>query len=253
MEKYGHVFATIYNNNFSQFADDTFTQIYSLIEQQEISLQNKNILDLCCGTGRLSLHFLRKGFNVTGIDISEHMLTYAMKNAEKYIEAGQAQFILGDATNFALDQHYSLIVSTYDALNHLENDEALQSCFKCVYDVLEEKGTFVFDLNTRLALTTSDGLSVHEDQNSLFITKRQYHPSFQKACTVFSGFVKQKNNDTYVRFQQIVYNTIFELDKVKNYLLDIGWSKVDFTLSHDLNQVLKDPESVHRVFVIAKK
>ncbi|MCB0287866.1 MAG: methyltransferase domain-containing protein, partial [Calditrichaeota bacterium] len=35
------------------------------------------VLDLCCGTGDLALHFLQNGFPVTGVDISAGMLDLA--------------------------------------------------------------------------------------------------------------------------------------------------------------------------------
>lgn len=58
------------------------------------------ILDIGCGTGRHSIELAKRGYQVTGIDISAGMLAIAEQNAAK---AGVAvQLIQGDATSFAL-------------------------------------------------------------------------------------------------------------------------------------------------------
>ncbi len=42
-----------------------------------------NILDIPCGTGRLALQLAKKGFNVTGIDISEEFITGLTQKVEE--------------------------------------------------------------------------------------------------------------------------------------------------------------------------
>lgn len=56
-------------------------------------------LDLGCGTGVKSIYLAKKGFRVTGIDISEAAIKYARKNAKK---AGmKVEFIVADATDLS--------------------------------------------------------------------------------------------------------------------------------------------------------
>ena len=40
------------------------------------------------------------------------------------------KLLVGDASNFVLDERFGLVVSTYDSLNHLEDEFALQKCFR---------------------------------------------------------------------------------------------------------------------------
>jgi ubiquinone/menaquinone biosynthesis C-methylase UbiE len=41
------------------------------------------LLDLGCGTGRHALHFAERGFDVTGVDLSEHMLAITRAKARE--------------------------------------------------------------------------------------------------------------------------------------------------------------------------
>jgi len=54
-----------------------------------------HILDVACGTGRFSLPCARRGAQVTGVDISENMLTLAEKMASEEILSG-CRFVRGD-------------------------------------------------------------------------------------------------------------------------------------------------------------
>src|SRR5690349_11804396 len=40
-----------------------------------------HLIDLGCGTGRLCVHFARKGFDCVGVDLSDEMLAKAKENA----------------------------------------------------------------------------------------------------------------------------------------------------------------------------
>ncbi|MEB3219799.1 MAG: class I SAM-dependent methyltransferase [Nostocales cyanobacterium 94392] len=103
--------------------------------------QGTHILDLGCGTGQLAQYLKSKGYQVTGIDISEGMLNYARENAPG------VEFILTDARFFDLPFTFDGVISTSDSLNHLMNLEDLTHVFQNVYTSLLANGLFVFDLN----------------------------------------------------------------------------------------------------------
>ncbi len=253
MQVYNEVFSSIYNLRFSNFVDKVFPKISDYYRQMNVSSWNSHILDLCCGTGQLAVHFLKEGYHVNGLDISEGMLKHARKNAEPFIQEGKAHFVKGDATDFKMDNKFGLVVSTYDSLNHLESEEALINCFKCVYNVLDEDGVFIFDLNTKRALSSMKGSMIHEDNNHLIMNVRQFDPFVNRASTRFSGFVKHKKSDYYVRFDQLIFNTVFDMNFVKENLLNIGWKNVQFSNGEDLNVPAEYPENEERVYIIAHK
>lgn len=250
---YQKKFASIYNLHWSDFARKVAPALRAFYESTPGWSSHRCVLDLCCGTGQLASHFLEHNYSVTGLDASEHMLTYARENNAAYIVAGEARFILGDATNFNFAESFGLIVSTFDALNHLENLDALIHCFECVYPVLISDGYFIFDLNTRTGLKRWNSLSVDERSEDIFLVKRGiFSPDMERAWTRISGFLRLENG-LYERFEETAYNTVFDLQEVREALLNVGWRKVHFARVDDLSTPLDDPESEVRVFIVANK
>lgn len=170
MQAYGSSFAKVYNKRWSGFARQAAPLIQAFYETTPLGHSNRALFDLCCGTGQLAVHFLGHGYRVVGIDLSEPMLRLAEENAHHYVEIGQARFVQGDASDFTLDERFGLVVSTFDALNHLADEEALKQCFQCVFQVCE--GTFVFDLNTREGLGRWNSINIDDsDQDALTLTR----------------------------------------------------------------------------------
>ena len=65
------------------------------------------VLELACGTGRLTLLLAERGLKVTGLDNSEAMLVAAEAKAAAYGLA--TRFVLGNVRQFALDPEFDLI------------------------------------------------------------------------------------------------------------------------------------------------
>jgi SAM-dependent methyltransferase len=252
MQAYSRAFARVYNKRWTAFAHRVAPMIAEFYASTAIGKANRSILDLCCGTGQLALHLLEQGYNVTGIDLSEHMLQYARENASAYVENGQAQFMQADAAGFSLDRQFGLIASTFDALNHLESQEALQTCFQSVFAVLVEDGYFVFDLNTRAGLMRWNNLSVDDSEEAMIVTRGIYDGVGNRAYTRVSGFLKAANGQ-YDRFEETVYNTVFDMAWVRDTLLQIGWRDVHFARYEALAAPITEPEKEQRVFFVACK
>jgi SAM-dependent methyltransferase len=251
MQAYNQGFARVYNAKWSGFARQVAPLILDFYTSTSIGWGNKSVLDLCCGTGQLAVHFLERGYHAVGLDLSEHMLHYARENAHQYVEVGQVRFIQGDASNFDLDERFGLVVATFDALNHFENEQALKRCFECVYAVCE--GFFIFDLNTRSGLRRWNSISVDENSDdALIISRGIYDGQSDRAWTKITGFV-QEPSGLYERFDETVFNSAYEMDKVKSSLLEVGWKEVYFARIQDLATPLAEPEQEGRVFIVASK
>jgi ubiquinone/menaquinone biosynthesis C-methylase UbiE len=85
------------------FTKNTIQEVDFLLE--ELSLQpGSSILDVGCGTGRHSIELAKRGYTVTGLDLSSEMLTRAADAAKS---AGvNVNWIRSDATQFSLHENY---------------------------------------------------------------------------------------------------------------------------------------------------
>lgn len=249
MQKYGSIFARIYNErwvNFAQHIAPLIQQYYESLDQRP-----KTLLDVCCGTGQLARHFLDAGYRVVGIDLSADMLEQARANTAGYITAGQADFLQKDAAAFTLDEQFGLVVSTFDALNHLPDECALRGCFESVRNVLISGGMFIFDLNTRAGLLQHwNGIHI-EDSPELMLVNRAIYDGGDKAYTRITGFVPTPD-ELYERFEETFYNTAFVIADVQNMLLETGFKTVHCAEMHDLTIPVEDPESLRRVYFVAQ-
>ena len=251
MQAYGQGFARVYNARWSGYAKQVAPVILDFYAATPIAQTNKSVLDLCCGTGHLGIHFLENGYTAVGIDLSEHMLKYARENAAQYVESGKARFVQADAGDFTLEERFGLVVSVYDSLNHLEDEQALKGCFRCVYGVCD--GYFVFDLNTRLGLKRWNSIQVQEfSDDEVVITRGIYDGQGDKAWTRITGFVG-RGDGLFERIDETVFNTVFSVDRVNQMLLEVGWKEVHFARLRDLRTPLAEPEDEGRVFAVARK
>lgn len=252
MQAYNPSFARVYNLRWSNFALNAAPRLRAYYESTPLGQENYNLLDLCCGTGQLALHFLDNGYKVLGLDLSAAMLEYARENTAPYIVGGQARFLQADAANFELDEHFGLVLSTFDALNHLPDFSALKGCFLSVYPVLEDGGQFIFDLNTTEGLRRWTGLAVEDSPELMLVNRALYDEASQKAFSRISGFALNSEG-LYERFEEITYEVAFDLQAVKEGLFETGFRSVRFSRLQDLSAPIDQPERESRIFILAEK
>ena len=103
----------------------------------------KEMLDLGCGTGNLLVKFAKAGANVTGVDLSNEMLSVAADKLHRF--NNNALLIQYDIAEFKQNKKFDFIYSTCDTVNYL-TFEAFSSMLKNVTDMLGERAVFTFDL-----------------------------------------------------------------------------------------------------------
>ena len=251
-QAYGPAFARVYNRLWAGFAAQHAPLIREYYAGTAIGRINRDLLDVCCGTGQLARHFLEHGYRVTGVDLSEPMLALARENCREYTADGRARFVQADASQFAVGGPFGLAVSTFDALNHLSDFESLAGCFKSVRAALAQGGWFIFDLNTRLGLRRWNTIHVDDTEELMLVNRGVYDGRSDRAYTILTGFTRNADG-AYDRFEEAAYNTVFDLGQVRGELLATGWRAVHFARAQALASPLDDPESEGRVFVVAHK
>lgn len=246
MAAYSQDFAIVYDSLFSNYARAVAPFIYEFYMQADISRDHKNLLDLCCGTGQLAQYFSERGFKITGIDLSEAMLDFARRHTPS------GRFIVADAADFALSAHFGLVTSTYNALNHLKDMDVLRRCFERVFAVTLPSGYFIFDLKTRKGLQNWQNPFVHETDSTFLIMRGGSKKNSDQAFTRITVFMKQDTGN-YMRVNERLDNTIFDMSQVKAALKAVGWRNVYFARLSALRQPLTQPEDEDRIFIVAQK
>jgi SAM-dependent methyltransferase len=252
MQAYSSAFARIYNLRWGDFARAVAPRIQAYYERTPLGSSDRTLLDICCGTGQLAIHFAGQGYQATGLDLSAPMLAIARQNAAPYVESGQIQFIQGDAAQFRVDEPVGLALSTFDALNHLPGQDAMRACMACAYTAVKPEGTFIFDLNTRRGLDQWNGVQVQDTEEYMIVTRGLFDQESSRAWTRISGFLRTEG-ELYQRFEQTAYNTLFDMAWVEQALYETGWDHAHFARIDALDTPLTAPENESRVFIVAQK
>jgi SAM-dependent methyltransferase len=106
------------------------------------------VLDLGCGTGRLAIPLARRGKEVTGIDRSPEMLTYAGSRAGHLA----IRWVEGDFRNFDLGQEFDLIIACGHAFQALLTEADQRTFLRCVRRHLAAGGRVAFDTRNTVPL-----------------------------------------------------------------------------------------------------
>ncbi len=128
------------------------------------------VLELGCGTGRISLPIARAGIAVTGLDGSAEMLARFREklSAEPADVRDRITLHTGDARAFALGAMFPLVIAPFRILQHLITIEDQLRCLESVARHLAPGGRFVFDVfNPSFRLMTMDR-SVEFEETPLF-------------------------------------------------------------------------------------
>jgi len=134
--------------------------------EREISCDKSlKIIDIGCGTGRHAIELAKRGYNVTGIDLSESQLARAREKAK---EAGVAiDFQKHDARALPFDGEFDLAIMLCEGgFSLMETDEMNFEILKNATKALKNKGKFIF--------TTLNGLF------PLFHSVNEFYKSAQK-------------------------------------------------------------------------
>jgi ubiquinone/menaquinone biosynthesis C-methylase UbiE len=135
------------------------------IEQEINRDKSLKVIDIGCGTGRHVIELTKRGYNVTGVDLSEDQIKRAKEKAQ---EAGVTiDFQTQDARNLSFDGEFDLAIMLCEGgFSLMETDEMNFEILKNATKALKDKGKLIF--------TTLNGLF------PLFHSVNEFYKSAQK-------------------------------------------------------------------------
>lgn len=133
-------YAPIYDALFDDQHDDA--EFYLGFAGQRLS-PDASILEIGCGTGRLTAHLAAAGYAVCGVDSSAAMLAGATARLAGH--PGGWRCAQADVRQMDLGERFDLAVAPYGMVAHLLTDEDRLATFRTLYQHLQPGGWFVYD------------------------------------------------------------------------------------------------------------
>lgn len=221
---------------------------------KEYGIEDGLLLDLGCGTGKLTRLLKKYGFDMIGVDNSEEMLEIAREaEYESLLEEENSSilYLLQDMREFELYGTVRAIISICDSMNYILQEEELLQVFRLVNNYLDPGGIFIFDLNTLYKyreLLGENTISETREEGS-FIWENYFDEESSINEYDLTLFIRE-NDDLYRRYQETHYQRAYELETVRKLLEEAG---MEFVAAYDA--FTKDPvkRDSERIYVIARE
>ena len=117
--------------------------INSILERY--SPKAERILDVPCGDGRISLGLLKKGYLVTGVDISPGYIKKAKLKAKGN---KRAKFAVGDMRKIDYEDEFDAVINWFGSFGYFD-DEQNQEVLRRLINSLTKKGILIIDVTNR--------------------------------------------------------------------------------------------------------
>lgn len=180
-------------------------------------------LDLGCGTGSMAIELSKRGYDMTGVDISPDMLDIARQRAEKE-GIGNLLLLCQDICEFELYGTVDLAVCCLDTLNHITDSQKLKKFLSLVHNYLVPNGLFIFDVNTPHKFDTvyADNAYVLEDEG-VYCGWQNYYNKKSKRCDFYLSVFEEQEDGSYLRRDDHHSERCYSMRQLKKLLDESGF------------------------------
>ncbi len=232
----------LYNDKDYEKETDFVEEIFSFFGKPA------RILEVGCGTGNYSRIFRERGYEVSGIDISEKMIDSAKVKCD-------CAFQVGDVRSFSFERKFDACVALFAVMSYMTENSDVLNAFRNVRKHLKSDGLFVFDVWNGLAvLRTLPETRVKEVEDANTKILRIARPtleSFKHLCVVdYKYFVLDKKNQTFQELSESHVMRFYFPQEIKFFLEQSGFEVLKVCPFLDFSGVVD--ETIWNMTVIAR-
>lgn len=248
-------------DNYQEFArvydtimDDTLYDAWHQFSRDHLPSHTHDILELACGTGKLSVQFARDGYAVTGLDLSEEMLTIAYSRAlDELAESVGIGFIEGDMRDLSNVGTYDAVTCYSDSICYMPDREAVQEVFDGVWNCLNADGTFIFDVHSVTQIDqVFPGYSYHENEEDFAFMWDSFPGEKAHSITHELTFFVKDSDGKFERRDEVHEERTYSIDNYLTMLDNAGF--VNVKVCSDFKDVTpNEQDDSARWFFIAQK
>lgn len=210
-------------------------------------ISNGLVLDLGCGTGKLTELLAAKGYDMTGVDASPEMLQQALLRRDA--SGADILYLQQDMRSFELYGTMRAVVSTCDSVNYITEPEELLQVFRLVNNYLDPGGLFVFDFNTKQKYAAIGDTSIAENrEEASFIWENFWDEEEAINEYQLTLFLPVDGSSLYRRVEECHVQRGYDLAEIKALIKEAG---MEFLAAYDGYTDRPAGESSERIVVAA--
>ena len=200
-------------------------------------------VECACGTGSLTIPLYQKGYKMLGIDLSDQMLSAAMRKSRE--QGCTIPFIRQDMARLAIGKKADAILATCDGLNYLHPQKA-ERFFAAASSQLRSGGVLIFDVSTpwKLQNVLGDHTLTYTEDSFSYIWENRWNPASHAVELHVTAFVRQPNN-MYMRVVENQVQYAHEKDFLRETLKQNGYEDVCFYGGQTMQPPKEDCERWH--------
>ena len=218
---------------------DHYTRLLSIYGVRE-----GKICECACGTGGLTIPLFRRGFQVTGADVSQEMLWQAAQKSRK--QGASIPFVRQDMRALNLHRPMDAVLATCDGVNYLLTEEDLLSFFRAAYRSVRAGGAFVFDVSTphKLKDILCSGLFGEDREEITYIWQNTWHEKRQTVELDLTFFVLEEDGK-YRRIDERQHQRAWDQQTLKETLWHAGFRAVSLYGDYTMNAATDENQRWH--------
>ena len=199
------------------------------------------VLDLCCGPGRHAIRLAKRGFAVTGVDLSAFLLAKAQARAQAAQVA--VEWLRDDMRHFVRPGAYDLVVSLYTSFGYFADPQDDRRVLQNIFRSLKPHGVYLIDMLGKevLAKTFQPTTSSQAPDGTLWIRRHAIVDGWSRVRTEW--MLIQGDKATTFHFQLTLYSG----HEIKERLEQAGFGTVH--LFGDLQGNAYGPEASRLIAV----
>ena len=185
------------------------------------------VLDLACGTGRMTRTLAKRGYDMIGVDGSDSMLS------EAYEAGGEGiLYLLQDMRELELYGTVGAAVCCLDSINYLLEEKDVKRVFSLVHNYLDPDGLFLFDVNTPYKFTHVYGNNAYvlEDETENGDETRGIYCGWQNEfdeesgiCDFYLSVFEEIEENVYRRSDEHQQERMYERETLERLLKECGF------------------------------
>ena len=223
----------MYQHRDDKEARAFLSKLLNVLEPKEDAF----FLDLACGTGRHARFIHKKGFSVTGIDLSQRKISKALNHQTEDLE-----FFIQDMRKPFRINYFDYVLNLFTSFGYFDDIKDNHRVIKSVKSSLKKNGVFVIDYLNGAFIKNS---MIADEEKSF----GQWNVKINKSI-VNNRLTKSMhwtNGDLVRNYAEKV--TLFSLDEIQRMLIDQGFDVINVYGDYDLN--VYDENNSPRLIIVS--